>query len=148
MEINKSSMLKIAYHFFSNEEDVADVMQQTILDAYEHLPELKKNKYFKTWLLRILINNCTEIYNMRKKYVSETAAAEKGYDENYFSENNFRTILSFLKPKDQIIFQLYYGEEYTTKDIAGILSMKEATVRSRIHRGKESLRKQLREEEV
>ena len=42
MEENRQPMLKVAYGFFSNEEDVADVMQQTVLNAYEHIGELKK----------------------------------------------------------------------------------------------------------
>ena len=47
METYKQSMLKVAWGFFSNQEDVADVMQQTILNAYEHIGELKKTEYFK-----------------------------------------------------------------------------------------------------
>ena len=72
MEENKQSMLKVAYGFFSNEEDVADVMQQTVLDAYEHIGELKKAAYFKTWLIRILINNCNQLEQKIRHTINET----------------------------------------------------------------------------
>ncbi len=148
MEENKQSMLKVAYGFFSNEEDVADVMQQTALNAYEHIGELKKTTYFKTWLIRILINNCNQLYNSRKYMVTGANTAEEKYFDFYPEDNAFFELLSLLHKDDRVIFQLYYGEGYTTKEISKILEMKESTIRSRIHRGKEQLRKQMQREEV
>lgn len=147
IEANKQSMLKIAYGFFSNEEDVADVIQQTILDAFEHIEKLKKAAYFKTWLIRILINNCNQLYNSKKRMVSDEELTEQGYFDSYPEDNAFFYLLSLLHQDDRIIFQLYFGEEYTTKEISEILGIKESTIRSRIHRGKEQLRKQIRREE-
>lgn len=147
MEENKQSMLKIAYGFFSNEEDVADVMQQTVLNAYEHIGDLKKPAYFKTWLIRILINNCNQLYSSRKHMITNTTVADEAYLDCYPEDNAFLYLLSLLRKDDRAIFQLYYGEGYTTKEISKILTMKESTIRSRIHRGKEHLRKQLQREE-
>lgn len=147
MEEQKQSMLKIAYGFFSNEEDVADVMQQTVLNAFEHIGDLKKPAYFKTRLIRILINNCNQVYSSRKRMVMNTAVADEAYLDCYPEDNAFLYLLSLLRKDDRAIFQLYYGEGYTTKEISKILTMKESTVRSRIHRGKEHLRKQLQREE-
>ena len=51
---------KVLYHIaksmLQNEDDCADVMQETILIAYEKLDSLREEKYFKTWIVRILIN--------------------------------------------------------------------------------------------
>ena len=147
MEENKQAMLKIAYGFFSNEEDVADVMQQTILDAFEHIKELKKVAYFKTWLIRILINNCNQLYNNKKRMVSEEELINQKYFDIYPEDNAFFYLLSLLHKEDRTIFQLYFGEQYTTKEISELLGIKESTIRSRIHRGKEQLRKQICREE-
>ena len=143
IEENKQSMIKVAYGFFDNEEDVADVIQQTILNAYEHISDLKKVSYFKTWLIRILINNCNQLYNSKKHMISDDKIREYGKSDAYMVDNEFLQIISVLHPNDRIIFYLYYGEEYTTKEISRILKMKESTIRSRIHRGKEYLRKHL-----
>lgn len=147
IEENRQSMLKIAYGFFTEEEDVADVMQQTILNAFEHIGELRRTSYFKTWLLRILINNCNQMYNSKKQTVSEEQIVEYGKMDSYPVDNEFFRILSLLQPNDRVIFYLYFGEEYTTKEISRMLKVKESTIRSRIHRGKEQLRKHLHREE-
>ncbi len=147
METYRESMLKVAWGFFSNQEDVADAMQQTILNAYEHIGELKRINYFKTWLIRILINNCTQLYNSQKRIADQEGANRQTYLDTYPGENAFFDLLSLLERKDRVIFQLYFGEEYTTREIGEFLGIKESTVRSRIHRGKEQLRKQIQREE-
>ena len=147
MEEYRQPMKKAAYGFFQNEEDVADVMQQTVLDAYEHVGKLKKAAHFKTWLIRILINNCNQLYNSKKRMLTGVETAEKTYVDEYPWENAFFSLLSMLHKEDRVIFMLYYGEGYTTKEIAKMLAMKESTVRSRIHRGKEQLRSHMQGEE-
>lgn len=151
MEENRQAMLKVAYGFFSNEEDVADVIQQTVLNAYEHIGELKKAAYFKTWLIRILINNCRQLYNSRKRMIAGTELVAEKLEGTYFGpypqDHAFFYLLSLLHKEDRAIFQLYYSEGYTAKEISEMLGIKESTIRSRIHRGKERLRKQLQGEE-
>ncbi len=147
MEEHRQSMLKVAYGFFSNEDDVADVMQQTVLNAYEHIGELKKPAYFKTWLIRILINNCSQLYNSQKRMLTGTEIAEEKYYDSYPEENDFFSLLSMLHKDDRPIFQLYYAEGYTAREISKILDINENTVRSRIHRGKEQLRRQIQRKE-
>lgn len=144
MELNKNSMKRVAYGFFSEEEDVADVMQDTVLQAYEHLGELRKAEYFKTWLIRILINNCRRLYNSQKKVWSqEISGEEEGKRDVYPSDNEFFRMLSILPGESRVIFQLFFGEQFTTKEISELIHMNESTVRSKLHRGKELLRSQL-----
>ena len=73
---------------------------------------------------------------------------EDKYFDSYPEDNAFFLLLSLLHKDDRVIFQLYYGEEYTTKEISEILDIKESTIRSRIHRGKEQLRKKIHREEL
>lgn len=147
MEEYKQPMLKVAYGFFSDEQDVADVMQQTVLNAYEHIEDLKKAAYFKTWLIRILINNCNQLYNSRKRMLTVADMAEEKYFDSYPEDNAFFSLLSLLHKDDRVIFELYYGEGYTTREISEMIEIKESTVRSRIHRGKEQLREKMQREE-
>ena len=72
---------------------------------------------------------------------------EEGYFDAYPGENSFFYLLSLLDRQDRVIFQLYFGQEYTTKEIGEFLGIKESTIRSRIRRGKEQLRKQIQREE-
>lgn len=145
MELSKNSMQRVAYGFFTEEEDVADVIQDTVLKAYEHIGELRKTEYFKSWLIQILINNCRMLYNSQKK-MQPQELAEEGKRDIYPSDNEFFRLLSILPKDSRVIFQLFYGEQFTTKEISGLLHMNESTVRSKLHRGKEQLRSQLGKE--
>ena len=71
MDENVQSMYKIAAAYLKNDEDVADAIQDTILSCYENLKSLKQNRYFKTWMIRILINKCKDMIQ-KKKLVTYT----------------------------------------------------------------------------
>lgn len=142
----KMTLRRVAYGYLGNDEDVADAIQDTILAAYEHMDTLKKGEHFRTWLVRILINNCTKTWRRNKK----TVGLEEGYDAGYAGYPNrdeggmaFKELLLSLPEDSRAIFQLYYGEQFTTKEIAAILDMNENTVKSRLHRGREQLRLEL-----
>ena len=69
IEENKQAMYKVAVAILKNDFDAADAIQESILTCYEKLRELKKAQFFKTWLLRILINNCNQMLREQKKVV-------------------------------------------------------------------------------
>ena len=140
MEECKMSFRRIAFGYLGNDEDVADAIQDTILDAFEHMGDLQKAEYFKTWLVRILINNCTRIYRQKQKIVSISGEYDTGVYENSDSDLEFKEMIKGLPEDSRVIFQLYFGEQFTTREISKILHIKENTVKSRIHRGKEQLR--------
>ena len=69
-------LYRVAISILMNDEDAADAIQDTILGCWEKLYTLKEEKYFKTWITRILINRC---YDIRKKQQRITALEE--YEE-------------------------------------------------------------------
>ena len=119
-------------------------MQETVLNAFEHLPELKNARYFKTWLVRILINNCNSLYRENRRSVPFDELPETVPAAPPPSDLEFFEMLRSLPPDSRLIFQLYYGERFTTREIAGMLKMNESTVKSRLKRGKKQLREGLR----
>ena len=146
MDKHSDAMLRIAHGYLSQEADIADAMQDTILDAYEHLSSLKEPRYFKTWLIRILLNNCNHIYNKTKNYIPLEEISESFSDDAQEIDSplfRFRELLNCVSDENRLCFQLYYGEELTTREIADILHIKESTIRSRMHREKLRLKSQL-----
>lgn len=143
IEKNQSTLRRVAFGFLENEEDVADAIGDTVLDAYEHIKEVKKPEFFRTWLVRILMNNCTRIYNQNKNKCSIELVSNEVMTEFESANMDFLEMLRSLPEEDRTIFQLYFGEQFTTKEISEILYMKESTVKSRIRRGKEKLRKDI-----
>ena len=147
MDMHQDTMLRIAHGYLSQEADIADAMQETILDAYEHLSSLKEPRYFKTWLIRILLNNCSHIYNKNKRYISLEEISENVSETSQEADSplfRFKELLSCVSEENRLCFQLFYGEELTTREIADILHMNESTIRSRMHREKIKLKTLLR----
>ena len=62
----EAMLYHISKSILKNDSDCGDAVQETILKAYEKLPTLKKEKYFRTWITRILINECKGILRKRK----------------------------------------------------------------------------------
>jgi RNA polymerase sigma-70 factor (ECF subfamily) len=139
IEKNKTSLYKVAKSYISNDEDVADAISETVLLAYEHIHELKTAAYFKTWLTRILINQCKNIIQKEKKCVPADEITEIGYIDTSQSDIEFLDLLSRLPKEDKTIFVLYYSEGFTIRQVAEMLEMNENTVASRLSRGKQKL---------
>ena len=63
IEENLTSIYRVSKGILSSEDDVEDAIQNTILLAFKNIKTLKKEEYFKTWLIKILINESNKIYN-------------------------------------------------------------------------------------
>ncbi|XOK62193.1 sigma factor [Paenibacillus elgii] len=80
----ENSMYYMAKSILRNDEDVADAMQETILKAFKALPSLREPKYFKTWVLRILINECHNcIASHSGNVVNDEIAAVASLSDEY-----------------------------------------------------------------
>ena len=139
IEQNKQAMYKVARSYLSCEDDIADAMSEAVLSAYEHLGELRSASYFKTWLIRILINCCNDILRHQGRCTVVEQIPEKGTVEEMGADQNFTDLVQEL-PKDfRMIFVLYYGEGFCTREIAELLDISENTVKSRLRRGRMKL---------
>lgn len=85
---NKVNLYRVAKAMLHNETDVEDAIQMTILKAYEKLGGLRKNKYFKTWLIRILINECNKAIKDRK----QIAVLDYQHGNHLISEDTYENI--------------------------------------------------------
>ena len=70
---NQNELYKIAKMRLANDDDVNDAIQETMLMAFKSIKKLRENKYFKTWFIKILINECNKIYKKRKSYSTVSA---------------------------------------------------------------------------
>lgn len=140
MEKHKLPLYKIAKSYLKNEEDIADVMQDTILSAYEHIKELRQALYFKTWLTRILINHCNDLLKQQRRFIETSWTQEACPAPAPEDDRAFYELLAELPEDMRLIFLLYYGEGFRTREIAQILDMNENTVKSRLRRGRKQLK--------
>lgn len=145
MEAHKEGMYKVARAYLSQDADVADAMQDTVLDCFEKIHTLQEPRYFKTWMIRILIRNCIAI---QRKNQRSLPVEDEAYFEGEAPKEDLRAFLELLESLDEqsrIIFILYYVEGFKIKEIARILGEKENTVSSRLRRGRIRIRRDLQE---
>ena len=142
MEQNRQSMIRIAFAYLGNEEDVADAMQETILSAFEKLDTLRRAEYFRTWLIRILINNCNAIFKQRMRSIEEDGIPEVWEQEEGYLNVEWESFLNCLDEKYRIIIMLYYVQGFKTREIADILQINENTVRGRLVTARNKLEEQ------
>ncbi len=137
----EETLFRISVSMLKNEKDAEDATQTAILKAYEKISTLKEERYFKTWLVRILINIC----NRQLKQKSRLADLQKDVCSTDISFDNIevRTALESLPLKVRQVVVLYYIEQFSTKEISTILKIPKGTVLSRLAKGRELLRIEL-----
>lgn len=139
MERNTLAMYKVARGILKNDEDAADAIQDTILTCFEKLNTLKKPEYFKTWMIRILINHCNQILtHYRGQDISE--APEIPSQDMSMAEFEFHEMLATADEKYRVVLVLYYVEGFRISEIAEILELNENTVKTRLKRAREQMK--------
>ena len=138
----------IAKMKINNENDIEDIIQETMLSAYTNLKKLKNNSFFKTWIIRILINKCNKFY--KKKNLKSLDDKQEiniiSTKEIELSTIEFENFISFLTEEERTILTLYYSLSYTTKEIAQILQKREGTICSKISRAKTKIKEKYKGE--
>ncbi|MCI8386099.1 MAG: sigma-70 family RNA polymerase sigma factor [Acutalibacter sp.] len=141
IEAHKLSLSRAALAILRNEEDTADAVAETVMDAFSNLPALRQPKYFKTWLTRILIRNCYDILRQRRRYVPLDQAPEPVGGEPDDQALDMQESLAVLAENDRLVLTLYYMDGLKIREIAKLLEVKEGTVKTRLKRSRERLRK-------
>lgn len=133
-------LYRVALCMLRNDADVQDALQETVLKAWEKRHTLRNEAYFGTWVTRIAINTCKQMYRQNQRIVlmdelPETPTTSDGI--------TLKMLIECLPDKLRLPFVLYYSEGMDTAEVAGALHLTATAVRSRIHRAKIILRKEL-----
>lgn len=142
---NEDMLYRISMSMLRNQTDCEDAVQDTILAAYSKLGTLKNEEYFKTWLVRILINNCNKMLRQRGRFVSDIKLPEAAENSAEIS-TEVRIALDNLNPKLRIVVIMKYIEGFSVNEIKQILRIPEGTVKSRLHEGRRKLGIELAEQ--
>ena len=144
----ESSLYHVALAASANKSDCEDAVQEAILTAYEKLHTLREEKYFKTWLTRILINTCFKMSRSRKNIVSfeDYMPDEAAGDDTELSE--VREAVMALPPKIRTAVVLCYIEGYSVDETAYMMRLPAGTVKSRLHKGRKMLKDTLGDTDI
>ena len=137
---NVQSMYKIAAAYLKNDEDVADAIQDTILSCYENLKSLKQNRYFKTWMTRILINRCNRLYSQRNRTTDLNEGTFSSISPDPAARMEWQEMMQQLTDNQRIVVELYYAQQFKIHEIADILDITPSAVKNRLHTARKVLK--------
>ena len=140
---SEQTLYRISMSMLKNEADCEDAVQTAILTAYEKLGSLREERYFRTWLVRILINVCNMQLKKRSRVISLEDAT--GVPEpsllSHTESTELRLAIEELPVKIRQAVVLYYIEDFSVSEIKNILKIPEGTVKSRLSKGRSHLRR-------
>ena len=141
----KNDLYKIAKSRITNETDIEDAIQETMIETYKSIKKLRNPQKLKAWLIKVLINKCNRIY--KRKYKTDISLNEYNLESYLASYDNkkieddidFYSLIKDLRYEERIIIILYYMEQYSIKEIGHILKMKEDTIRTHLFRARKKM---------
>ncbi|GAA0414208.1 MAG: RNA polymerase sigma factor SigW [Bacillota bacterium] len=150
------------YRMLGNAHEAEDIAQEAFIRAYVNIHSFDDRRKFSTWLYRIATNLTIDRIRKRKPdhYLDAEVKGTEGLNmysqladngrlpeeevEGLELQRYIQQEIIQLPPKYRSIIMLRYIEEFSLQEISEILDIPLGTVKTRIHRGREALRKKLR----
>jgi RNA polymerase sigma-70 factor (ECF subfamily) len=140
IEARSEMMFRVSFTILRNSDDCRDALQEAALKAWEKRRSLKDENRFTTWITRILINECYNIQRKRRRIVSLEDVPEQSSPP---PDLTLALALQALPEKLRLPLVLHFAEGMDEAEIAQVLHLTNPTVRGRIYRAKQQLRKEL-----
>ncbi|MCM3781932.1 sigma-70 family RNA polymerase sigma factor [Neobacillus mesonae] len=137
---HKVTMYQVARTLLANDADCADAIQEAILKAFSKINNLREPIYFKTWLLRILMNECNQIHRQNKKVIDFNELTQPSASESGFDRVELEQLLAILPEEDSKLLKLYHIEDISIKDLAEIYEKSDNTIKTWLRRARENAR--------
>ncbi len=148
----KDQAYRIAYSYLQNEEDSMDAVCDAMEKAYKGIRKLRDERMFKTWFMRIVINESKLQLNRRKRTMR---IADRLYNEqpqetlmDVEAEIDLKDVLSELGRMERLIIYLKYYSGYTLEEIAEMVNLPVGTVKTKLYSNLKLLKARLNYEEV
>ena len=138
-----TDLYKFALYTLKNPQDAEDAVSEAGIAAYENIGKLRSEKAFKSWMFTILANQCKKKFSERKgteELGSDIAAPEADYADR----QDVVAAFGILNEEERMIVSFSVFGGYKSQEIARILQIKAATVRSKKARALEKMRQVLK----
>ncbi|WJH36450.1 RNA polymerase sigma factor SigW [Paenibacillus aurantius] len=164
VDLYKDKMYHLAYRMLGQSHEAEDIVQETFLRVYTNLDRYDVNQKFSTWIYRIATNLCIDRLRKRKPNYSLDAEMPEGEGADWYSllasdqpspesevmlsetQEHIRRAIDSLPDKYKSVVILRYLQDLSLQEIGDVLDMPVTTVKTRVHRGREFLRKKLESE--
>lgn len=134
------AILRLAFSYLHRRDEAEDVLQDTLLQYIQKAPPFSSQEHEKAWLLRVAANLSKNRLSYWKRHPQEELSDLLLGESEDPALAAVWDCVKALPPKYRAVIHLYYYEQYSTGEIAGLLGKKESTVRSLLARGRALLR--------
>ena len=143
LQTHHAMLYRVAYTILQNDDACCDALQDAALKAWEKRHTLRETRYFRTWVTRILINAC---YNTRRRH-RRIVVMEEIPEQSVPPEDPGLAMARIMHHQRlRLPLVMHYAEGMSYAEIAQALRLPQYTIRSRLHKGREELRKELEAE--
>lgn len=136
----------VACTLLREENDRRDALQETALKAWQHRGSLREERYFATWVTRILINECRSIGRKGRRWVLSDTMPERPAPPE--GDVELRVLLEAMPEKHRLPLVLYYLEGFSVEEVARALGVPVGTAKCRLFQARKALRVELDGEEA
>lgn len=135
----------MAYRYASNPSEAEDIAQDALLRAWRRRSTLRDSERRNQWLATIVRNEAFRTHaRMRPDPTSTIELREGAEDEQVLATvelADLHAALAGLSERDRRLLEMRYGEDLTHPTIARRLGIPEGTVKVRLHRARDKLRR-------
>lgn len=154
IEKYEKNLYKIAFIMTENIEDTEDIVQASIIKAFNKIHQLENPKAFKKWIETILINKCKKLKSYKNKlkevpleyYYKESETKSSNTISKIESKIDFGRWIKNSKELTEIeilILTLHYKEGFKLIEISKMLDMNYNTIKTNINKIKQKYQKRL-----
>lgn len=154
MNLYGQSILQLVYAYVHNNAIAEDLTQEIFLKCYKTLSTFEGKSSIKTWLWRIAINHTKDYlkswYNQNVQATEDiflhSTKSDEQVEQQVIQQDEDAALACAVMQLPVLyreVIYLFYFEDYTTKEIATILRANENTIKTRVRKAKELLKKQL-----
>lgn len=143
MDTYGTNVLRVCFLYLHDHSLAQDASQTTFLKAWQALDSFRQGSTEKAWLMRIAVNTCRSIlrsreYRLYAHGVNPEDVPEPAVDALTPDRTVYNAVLS-LPDKYREIVVLHYYQGLPTEEVAHVLQIPQASVRTRLHRARKLL---------
>lgn len=145
-----AAMYTICRRFLGNDDDAQDILQESFMDVFQKLPELRETGFFSAWIKRIVTNNCINALRKKRLLTSELKEnfdriddEEDDFDYSSYQMERVKRAMEELPDGCLTVLNMYVFEGFDHKEIGEILGISESASKAQYCKAKARIRQQL-----
>lgn len=148
---NQEKFYRLAFGYVHNQDMALDIVQNALVKALTYYPDIRNEKYIRTWFYRILVNECCSFLRKnQKELLYEPEELQKHIEGSKTEVSSDREVLEqvFMLPEEmKTVILLRFYEELSLAEISRVTDVKLSTVKYRLYKALDILKTNIREVE-